>query len=56
MCHKNCLALINVSCNEQQVLRTTKPTYFMATDPTEKKRWIQGLEFHRKEVEKIGAK
>jgi len=33
-------------------LRNIKPKYYMAVDPHDKYRWIQGLEYFRNEWEK----
>ncbi|KAI9002649.1 hypothetical protein BC832DRAFT_560539 [Gaertneriomyces semiglobifer] len=50
ICHRSCRALVDVSCRDTQILRTVQPLYFMAQDPSDRSRWIVGLEHFKKEL------
>ncbi|KAJ3170832.1 hypothetical protein HDU87_008717 [Geranomyces variabilis] len=50
ICHRSCKATIDLSCLETQALANAQPLYFLAQDQTDRTRWLQGLEYFRREA------
>ncbi|KAJ3328503.1 CDC42 binding protein kinase [Blyttiomyces sp. JEL0837] len=49
-CHSSCRQLIDLTCAEMNSLKKATLMYFMAESPSDKARWIHGLEYLRREV------
>jgi len=50
ICHRNCHALLRHSCDEICQANLLKPTFFLAQDNFDQKRWIEGLREIRRAV------
>jgi len=50
ICHRNCHALLRFSCDEMMQTSQLKPTFFLAQDNFDQKRWIEGLREIRRAV------
>ncbi|KAJ3325912.1 Rho-associated protein kinase 2 [Boothiomyces sp. JEL0866] len=51
ICHKNCRAQLDISCQNQGKLKNIPPLYFMAESIQDRARWLAGLAYYRKDIE-----
>ncbi|KAJ3161729.1 CDC42 binding protein kinase [Geranomyces michiganensis] len=56
ICHRSCKSTIDLSCQETQALATAQPLYFLAQDQVDRTRWLQGLEYFRREAQRGSVK
>ncbi|KAJ3055695.1 hypothetical protein HK097_009662 [Rhizophlyctis rosea] len=56
ICHKQCKALIENTCQDVLTLKNAPAKYFMAEDPRDKARWLAGLTFYREQSQKSGER
>ncbi|KAJ1569980.1 hypothetical protein HK096_007411 [Nowakowskiella sp. JEL0078] len=51
--HKHCKNLIDISCEDYEYIQNIPAMYFMAPDYMDKQRWLVGLDFYRREVDRM---
>jgi hypothetical protein len=50
MCHKFCMTSVTISCSEYIQLKRGMKWYFMATDESDRSRWVTGLDCVRNSI------
>ncbi|KAJ3225720.1 Serine/threonine-protein kinase MRCK alpha [Clydaea vesicula] len=53
LCHNYCKLNFDISCQDYTKLKNIQPVYFMALDVADRQRWIMGIEFYLKELDKF---